>query len=92
MYDLNTTTSLFKIHWLNFRVENGEKIYYDMRQRIIPITQDDGSIYEETVFYYFGEVWEDIPNQGRQKVLRQFPEYSGYYYNPVTCNMTEDSE
>lgn len=92
IYDLNTTTSLFKIHWLNFRVENGEKIYYDTRQRIIPITQDDGSIYEETVLYYFGEVWEDIPNQGRQKVLKQFPEYSGYYYNPVTCQMTEDSE
>ena len=47
-YDFNNSTSLFKIHWLNYTIdeETGERIYYNMRDVAWPVYHDDGSVSE----------------------------------------------
>lgn len=79
------TTSLFKISWTNFSItDDNQKLYHDMR--VIPtptIEFDDGSVTERDEFYYV-----DVDPAGQ--VIKQYPVYSGYYYDPITNLIIED--
>lgn len=91
-YDFNNSTSLFKIHWLNYTIdeETGERIYYNMRDVAWPVYHDDGSVSEQSEMYYFYTKREKQPNGAIIDVVHQFPVYSSYYYNPSTGEIIED--
>lgn len=90
VYNVDNQLSLFRINWLDYHFVNGEKRQYDIRDVSRPVMHPDGTWHEETELYYYYETTV-IDSTGAHKVVVNFPIYSGYYYNPVTQAITEDT-